>query len=367
MQCAHCNTPMRHNMHEWIDDLRHLREAGKRAVIVTVAGVRGSAPREIGAKMLVSDSDTLGTIGGGQLEYQCTKIACELLQDAAANVRLLRRFPLGANCGQCCGGVVDVLFEECAHGPGWFDDLLRGFDSGQELLMLTRFASSGDICKEIVSADQLHATGKFDLAVTEAGREVLDDGNARHLKLSAKSSVLLEPVMASRFDIAVFGAGHVGTATVAMLATLDCNIRWVDSRRKVLPKNLPANVQTIRTDTPEREVAAMPANAFYLIMTHSHPMDYEICCEVLKRGDATYCGLIGSKSKQRRFTKRLRAGEIGNIEQLTCPIGVGGISGKKPAEIAISVAAEILQVREAASQSAAGSPDGNVFHIKSRY
>ena len=81
-------------MHEWIDDLRHLREAGKRAVIVTVAGVRGSAPREIGAKMLVSDSDTLGTIGGGQLEYQCTKIACELLQDAAANVRLLRRFPL---------------------------------------------------------------------------------------------------------------------------------------------------------------------------------------------------------------------------------------------------------------------------------
>ena len=353
-------------MHEWIDDLRRIREAGERVVIVTVAGVRGSAPREVGAKMLVTGNDTRGTIGGGQLEYQCAQIACEFLRDKDTGVRLLRRFPLGANCGQCCGGVVDILFEECAAGSGWFDELLPVFDSGQAALMVTRLASGGEIRKEVVIADQLHAAEKLDPVVMEAGRQALDDGNARLLKLDAKSSLLLEPITTSRFDIAIFGAGHVGTAMVAMLATLDCNIRWIDNRRKLLPKNVPANVQTIWTDTPEREVAAMPANAFYLVMTHSHPMDYEICCEVLKRTDFAYCGLIGSLSKQRRFTKRLRTEEVGNIERLTCPIGVGGISGKKPAEIAISVAAELLQVREAASQCTADSSGGNVFHIKSR-
>ena len=352
-------------MHEWIDDLRRLRKAGERAIIVTVSGVRGSAPREIGAKMLVTGSETLGTIGGGELEYQCTQIACGFLRDKEPDIRLLRRFPLGVNCGQCCGGVVDILFEECAAGSGWFDDLLHTFDSGQAALLVTRMESGDEIQKEMIGADQLNATGKLEPVEMDAGRQALDDGNARLLKLGARNSLLLEPITMPKFDIAVFGAGHVGTATVAMLATLDSNIRWIDSRRRFLPKNMPTHVQTIRTDTPEREVAAMPANAFYLVMTHSHPMDYEICCEVLKRNDFAYCGLIGSLSKQRRFTKRLRAEEVGNIERLTCPIGISGISGKKPAEIAISVAAELLQVREAASQCTADSSGGNVFHIKS--
>jgi len=350
-------------MHEWVDDLYRIRQAGERTIVVTVANVRGSAPREIGAKMLVSASDTLGTIGGGQLEYQCTQIACGLLRESNADVRLLRRFPLGANCGQCCGGIVDILFEDCAAGAGWLNDLTDANRAGQAALMLTQLESGGNIDRTTVRPDELQVAGKFERAVVEAAKQALNDGYARNLKLTAKRSVLIEPMTDPRFDIVVFGAGHVGTATVAMLATLDCNIRWVDNRRKVLSANLPANVQTLRSDAPEREVAAMPANAFYLIMTHSHPLDYEICSEVLKRGDFAYCGLIGSLSKQRRFTKRLRQDAVTNIERLTCPIGIAGISGKKPAEIAISVAAELLQVREAASQNETIHSAGNVSHL----
>ncbi len=352
-------------MHEWIDDLQRSREAGERAIIVTVADVRGSAPREIGAKMRVSSRDTLGTIGGGQLEYQCTQIACGLLRDADTDtdIRLLRRFPLGANCGQCCGGVVDILFEECVAGSGWFDDLLHAYRCGQAALMLTRLANGGDIVRTTVRPDELRVAGKFEGAITDAAEQALNDGHARNLKLTAKHSVLIEPITAAGFDIAVFGAGHVGTAIVAMLATLDCDIRWIDSRRKVLPASLPANVQSIRTDTPEREIAAMPANAFYLIMTHSHPLDYAICSAVLKRGDFAYCGLIGSLSKQRRFTKRLRQDEVANIGRLICPIGVAGISGKKPPEIAIAVAAELLQVREAVGLNETSCSAANVSHL----
>jgi len=95
-------------MNEWIDELADLCAADEAAVLVTVAGVRGSAPREIGAKMIVTANETIGTIGGGQLEYQCTRVAVGLLKETQL---LLRSFPLGSSMGQCCGGVVEILFE----------------------------------------------------------------------------------------------------------------------------------------------------------------------------------------------------------------------------------------------------------------
>ena len=95
-------------MNEWIDELADLAAAGERAVLVTVAGIRGSAPREIGAKMIVTGSETIGTIGGGQLEYQSTRVAVDMLD---TDTPTLRSFPLGSSMGQCCGGVVEILFE----------------------------------------------------------------------------------------------------------------------------------------------------------------------------------------------------------------------------------------------------------------
>ena len=105
----------------------------------------------------------------------------------------------------------------------------------------------------------------------------------------------------------------------------------------------------------------MPPGSYYLVMTHSHPLDLDICDRILRRGDAAYCGLIGSLTKRRRFEKRLRQQGLSQsvIETLVCPIGVEGISGKKPAEIAIAVAAEILREHE----NAAAQPEplaGNV-------
>ena len=82
-------------------------------------------------------------------------------------------------------------------------------------------------------------------------------------------------------------------------------------------------------------------------MTHSHALDFDIVDRILRRGDAQYCGLIGSLSKRRRFEKRYRQQGMPQelIDSLVCPIGVNGINGKKPAEIAVAVAAEILKLR----------------------
>ena len=101
----------------------------------------------------------------------------------------------------------------------------------------------------------------------------------------------------------------------------------------------------------------MPADTCYLVMTHSHPLDQAVIQQVLARDDVRYCGLIGSISKRRQFEKRLlKLGmKQAHFDRLTCPIGIDGIAGKKPAEIAIAVAAELLQLTE--SKAVAGGKD----------
>ena len=163
----------------------------------------------------------------------------------------------------------------------------------------------------------------------------------------------------------MFGAGHVGTAVVDTLRNLDCNIRWVDSRRNIF-RRVPRNVRAIETSEAALEVAAMPPRSYFLVMTHSHALDFDICGRILRRNDARYCGLIGSVSKRRRFEKRFRQQglEQALIDQLVCPIGVDGISGKKPAEIAVAVAAEILRVKGRAADTLAPSYGDNVLPLK---
>lgn len=326
-------------MNAWVEVLEALSAAGEAVVAVTVTGTRGSAPRETGAKMLVTADETIGTIGGGRLEYECARIAAGMLGDG--DRRELRTFTLGASMGQCCGGVVDVLFEPL--GPdSWLAELAALHGRREGAVIVTPLDADGG--KAIVSADKSFAAADLPEEIATRAREQLaGEGEA-----CVQSGYLLEPVVDSGFTIAVFGAGHVGRAVTDVLAGLDCRIRWVDSRRGVFGA-LPANIHAVETDDPAREVAALPAGAFYLVMTHSHAIDFDVVSRVLVRGDAAYCGLIGSRSKRRRFEKRLKALGVSErtLARLTCPIGVDGISGKRPAEIAVAVAAELLRVREA--------------------
>lgn len=341
-------------MNEWIDQLTDLCAADEPAVLVTVAGIRGSAPREVGAKMIVTATETVGTIGGGQLEYQSTRVAAGLLREQQLS---LRSFPLGSAMGQCCGGVVEILFEPLGDGmPTWLRDLNALHGQREPAIIATRISRSAP-SKFVVTAERVFGVPENDADsnIVARARSILagDRQPCRNVQ------EFYEPVVVPDLNIAVFGAGHVGTAVVAALSSLDCNIRWVDSRRNIF-RHVPRNALSIEVSEPALEVAAMPAGSFYLVMTHSHAQDFDICDRILRRADARYCGLIGSVSKRRRFEKRYRQQGMtqSQIAALTCPIGVDGISGKKPAEIAVAAAAEILKVKEqAADVSAPAYPD----------
>ena len=348
-------------MNEWIDELSDLSAAGERVVVVTVAGIRGSAPREVGAKMIVSGDATLGTIGGGQLEFQCARIAVSMLGDDESPI--VRTFPLGASMGQCCGGVVDILFEPVAMQlPPWLRDIRALHGQREPAVIVTHLRGEYGKCV-VTQANVFGDDATLQPEIVGRARAGLDAGR----RSQCIGEWFFENIVGTNFNIAVFGAGHVGSAVVRSLSALDCNIRWIDSRRNIF-RSTPANVRAVETTDPALEVAAMPARGCYLIMTHSHAIDFEICDRILRRQDFAYCGLIGSMSKRRRFEKRLRSAGVQEreIDRLICPIGVDGITGKKPAEIAVAATAEVLQAWERAVEAAEPAYPGNVRPLQGR-
>lgn len=265
-------------MNGWRQTIERLRRAQTPVMLVSVDSIIGSTPREPGAKMLVTADRLYGTIGGGNLEFQACRIARDQLELGADGG--LQRFPLGAGLGQCCGGLVNLMFERLDADSDW-------------------------------------------------------------------SRAELEP---DSIKLYLFGAGHVGQALVRVLGGLPINIYWIDTRDDILPSTPPAGVAAICTDSPEAEIEAAPAGAWFLVMTHDHGLDQRLSEQILERDDFSYFGLIGSRAKRRNFETRMQRRGIDpqKFERMTCPIGIDGIGGKQPAQIAISVAAEILQVYDRA-------------------
>ena len=101
----------------WQDAVAELRRNKTPAVLVSVDSIVGSTPREAGAKMIVTATQLHGTIGGGNLEYQACQIARNQLQQGADDG--VQRFPLGAGLGQCCGGLVNLMFEKLTDDSDW--------------------------------------------------------------------------------------------------------------------------------------------------------------------------------------------------------------------------------------------------------
>jgi len=155
------------------------------------------------------------------------------------------------------------------------------------------------------------------------------------------------PSSPPRFQLQLYGAGHVGRAIVALLAGIDCRVEWIDEREGEFPPptNEPPHIQRLCVEPVEAEVANAPPGACFLILTHSHDLDLRITEAVLKRGDFGFCGLIGSKTKRARFEHRMQERGIAPevLGRLTSPIGVPGIVGKQPEVVAIAVVAQLLR------------------------
>jgi xanthine dehydrogenase accessory factor len=256
---------------EWIEKLSELHAAKVPCALVVVTEVRGSSPREAGARMIVTKGGdgrpalAFGTVGGGNLEMQAIERCGELLAGGKASSRS-ESFPLSEKVGQCCGGEVTLFFETFP----W-----------------------------------------------------------------------------TRRKIVIFGAGHVAQSIAGLSSYLSADLVLIDGREEKeivppLPRSHPWELVCV--DHPEQEVDTLSDDALVLVMTHSHALDLEVVAKAIRR-DFAYLGLIGSDRKWDRFQKRLvqRGFRESEIAKVRCPIGVSKHS-KEPTAIAISVAAELLEI-----------------------
>lgn len=145
-------------------------------------------------------------------------------------------------------------------------------------------------------------------------------------------------------QILVFGAGHVGKALVRALEPLPLRILWIDTRRDEFPRRIGATIEIEATD-PMDAVRRADQGAAVVVMTHEHALDFEIAGAALRREGFSYVGLIGSRTKRRRFERWFSAhgGDARALEGLVCPIGDVGVSDKRPEVIAALVTAEIVR------------------------
>ena len=289
--------------------------------LVTVASVRGSAPREAGARMVVGpDGGFRGTVGGGELEWRAIGAAREALaRDAPATT--LSRFALGPDLGQCCGGSVRMLNE------------VFGRDRLDEVRTLAAREAAGPF-----GTRGWLGPLTVERAVDDS---VAPDGPA----VEIEGDLVVERFRDPRHPVWLFGAGHVGRALMLALAPLPFDLTWIDEREGIFPAALPANVRAVRSADPAAELARAPAGAAVVVMTHNHPLDLAIVHAALAAGRFGYVGLIGSKAKRARFTSRLRKGGVpeARIADLVCPVGMPTIRSKHPAAIATGIAAQLLE------------------------
>ncbi len=159
--------------------------------------------------------------------------------------------------------------------------------------------------------------------------------------------LLYEPLMVPTMRLALFGAGHVGRALVRVLEGTDTRILWFDERADVAGAPVPPDASLRIVTDPVAEVAKLPPDTHVLVMTHSHKRDFEIIHAALTREGLASIGLIGAKTKWAHFRSQLAKAGVPEerIATVRCPIGLPNIGGKLPAEIAVSVAAELLSMR----------------------
>ena len=319
----------------WPGAVVRLLESTPAVVRVVVASMRGSAPRDPGASLLITPSTIEGTIGGGHLEFEAIQIARAFLKaDDSEPAVQIRQLILGQDLRQCCGGAVQLWMERFTPG---------------DLTLLEAAAQAAQ------SSDRAMLESDFDGArVTHRLIDAKSPESLRFTARSAHAGTLLEGLRAPQQMLWIFGAGHVGQAIVQALSDLPFDITWVDSRPGVLPTSLPANVRAL-SEPPSADLAEISKDAMYLVLTHDHALDYSLCHAVLQRNAFAWLGLIGSESKAASFRSRLRKDGIAPalIEKLVCPIGITGIESKAPAAIAIAVAAQLLQTMSAAAVASA--------------
>ena len=327
---------------------RYLDE-GKRGILATVVRKTGSAPRDVGAKMFVGeDGTTFGTVGGGRLESDVCDRALEIMKNgrtslfsASIDDRKIEETDMA------CGGNVEILLEPVTTK---YLSLYRKIETlmkeGQKGVVVTKFGKN--VFTKSVLAEDMSVTGdEIHSGVLDWCRNVLYEK-----RLVLIGGVLAEPLRES-FPLYLFGSGHVAQFVSRIAKIADFNITVIDDRDDFANRERFPDADAIIVEKFRDALKGLrfTGNEYLVVVTRSHESDAEVLEEAMKK-PTKYVGMIGSKKKVRIILDRLRQKGIDDatIRRIHAPIGIP-IHAETPQEIAISIVAELVTVRNNAIAS----------------
>ena len=331
--------------------------AGKRLVVATVVFRTGSGPRDPGAMMVVAENGRVcGTVGGGLLEAQTLEAAKSVWRNGRA--RLLP-FDLNArdlyDSAMVCGGRVEILVDVLSGGnPDHvriFKKLAEALHSGIGVYLVTSILEGAG--QEVHAGRGLLIGNDFDCAdLSEPFRD------AAQLKQQAESNVvvllhqgmarcLIQPVIPPG-RVFIIGAGHVGQALAAVCAIAGLQTVVIDARPEFACRNRfpdAAEIKCIASYAEALKNSGIGNSDAIVIATHSHLSDRDVLAAALMT-QARYIGMIASRRKRDIIYESL--GQQGfakeDFARVHSPVGLD-IGAQTPAEIAVSIAAELIAVR----------------------
>lgn len=321
-------------------------EGGRAAVLCGIVASHGSTPRGAGARMLALEGGrTLGTIGGGAVEYRAAQLAGELLAQKRSRFESYRLAPGdAAGTGMICGGDVRVYFQH-------FDPAdLPAREALKNALALLDSTGPSWLVTAVDGAGWRMGTydRTFGLRGLEVPMERLKPLLGSRGLLDGGETVLYAEPLARSGTVYLFGGGHVARELARILAMTDFRTAVYDQREQMVSREFFPEASALLcgpfSEALERTGAIM-ADDYVVIMTPGHQGDYEVLAQAL-RTPAKYIGCIGSRKKIAVTRERLLADGFSDedISRVHAPIGLP-IGGETPAEVAVSVAAQLIACR----------------------
>ncbi len=331
-------------MEELFSSMKNALVRGEDAVLCTIIASSGSTPRGSGAKMAVfADGSSTGTVGGGAVEYESIRLAKKALEEKTTFTHGFNLSPnQTADIGMICGGQVVVYFQYFAGGDERAIELFGGiaalFSERKNTWLVT------EICEGCVRQMGVFSHEDGLRFTTGLSKEViLPMVRSRAVLQKGEPTYYVEPLSVAGHTY-VFGGGHVAQELVPVIAHLGFSPIVFEDREAFATRALfPSAESLIVGDYSDiSKSVSITADDYVIIMTRGHQADFEVLRQAMLT-DATYIGVIGSRSKIATTNKKLLEAGIPEsaLKRIHAPIGLA-IQAETPAEIAISVAGELI-------------------------
>lgn len=341
-------------MRDVLPELQAWSKEGQLFAVATVVQTWGSAPRQAGSKMAVAaDGRLVGSVSGGCVEGAVIEAAREVV---SSRIPRLLHFGVADEAawtvGLACGGAIDVFVD--LPDAAWLGAVTRMVEHEETGALVTVVKGPTDLLgtKLLLKSDLTHegSLGPLTEAARAAAMAALDAGRSARVDLG-DLQVFVE-VLRPAPTLVVVGGVHIGVALTRLAQTLGYRTIVVDPR--------PAFGSEARFPHADRVVTAWPDEALdhigltnttaVAVLTHDPKLDDPALTRALP-SPAFYVGALGSKTTQAKRRQRLLEAGLseGQVGRLHAPIGID-LGGRSPEEIAISVLAQVVAVRNGADR-----------------